>query len=343
MKVKRMFAVIAVAMFAMAYMFSDISYAAEGTYSGPEYKFALGNVIADDTPLDVGAKYFAKLVNERTNGKITIDVYSNSALGDNRAMIESLQRGTLDFMFPAIANLAAFTKSTMLLDLPFLFNNNKHAEAVLDGSIGQNILAQLPKAGLIGLAWGVQGWRELTTKDTPVHHPSDMKGLKIRVQDNEVHIAFWNTVGAAATTMAYSELFTALQQGVIDAQENPVGNIKLSGFGEVQKYIIKTDHIYDPLPLIVSKKVWDKMDASAQEIIRNAAIEAVKYEREYCYKYDSDILKEYEASDKNTVINLTPAEREEFRKAAEPVYEKYKDVVGADVLEEVRKIGETVK
>lgn len=343
MKIKRTLAVAVIALFVAVFSISGVSYAADAAYSGPEYKFALGHVIADGTPLDVGAKYFAKLVNERTGGKITINVYSNSALGDNRSMIESLQRGSLDFMFPAIANLAAFTKSTMLLDLPFLFNNNKHAEAVLDGKIGQNILDQLPKAGLVGLAWGVQGWRQLTTKDTPVHHPSDMKGLKIRVQDNEIHIAYWDAVGAAATTMAYSELFTALQQGVVDAQENPVGNVKLSGFGEVQKYIIKTDYIYDPLPLLVSKKVWDKMDASAQEIIKQAAVEAVKYEREYCYKYDDDILKEYETNGKNTVIYLTPEEREEFRKAAKPVYDKYANIIGADVIAEVQKIGENIK
>lgn len=306
-------------------------------YNGPAYKLTLGHVVADKTPIDLGARKFADMVSKNSGGKIKIDVYSNSALGDNRSMIESLQRGTLDFCTPAIANLAAFTPATKLLDMPFLFNSSKQAERVLDGKIGQNILSALPQKGLIGLAWFAQGWRELTTKNTPVHAPKDMKGLKIRVQDNEIHIAFWNQLGASATTMAFSELFTALQQGVVDAQENPVSNIKLSGFGEVQKYIIKTDHIYDPIPLLISKKTWEKLDPAAQNVIKKAAIEARNYERAYCYKYDGDLLKEYQSSKKNSVIILTPAERAAFRKAVQPVYDKYSGIIGKDVISQVEK------
>ena len=339
MKVKRTLVVAAIALFAAVFSLSGISYAADAAYDGPKYKLSLGHVIADKTPLDMGARHFADLVSEKSGGKITVNVYSNSALGDNRSMIESLQRGTLDFCLPAVANLAAFTSSTKLFDLPFLFNNNKHAETVLDGEIGQNILKALGDKGLVGLSWWVQGWRELSTKNKPVHHPGDMSGQKIRVQDNEIHIAFWDELGASSTTMAYSELFTALQQGVVDAQENPVSNIKLSGFGEVQGYIIKTDHIYDPVPLIISKKTWEKLDPAAQAIIQEAAVEAGRYERDFCYKYDEDILKEYEAAGKVTVIYLTDDEKAEFRKAAQPVYDKYADEIGKDVIAKVQELG----
>lgn len=338
MKFKKALALTA-AICAAVFCSSAASFAGDAAYNGPKYKLSLGHVIADKTPLDEGARYFAKLVDEKSGGKITVNVYSNSALGDNRSMIESLQRGTLDFCLPAVANLAAFTSSTKLFDLPFLFINNKHAETVLDGEIGQDILKSLSDKGLVGLSWWVQGWRELSTKDKPVHHPSDMKGQKIRVQDNEIHIAFWDQLGASATTMAYSELFTALQQGVVDAQENPVSNIKLSGFGEVQGYIIKTDHIYDPVPLVISKKTWEKLDPAAQAIIQEASVEAGRFERDFCYKFDEDILKEYEAAGKVQVIYLTDDEKAEFRKAVQPVYDKYAGQIGQDTINKVQELG----
>lgn len=338
MKLRKMFVLPVVALLIILSV-SSLSFAAISPYNGPQYKFSLGHVIADGTPLDVGAKRFAEIVNKKSGGKITVNVYSNSALGDNRSMIESLQRGTLDFCLPAVANLAAFTSSTKLFDLPFLFNSNKHAEHVLDGEIGQNILKALTSKGLIGLSWWVQGWRELSTKNKAVHYPGDMRGQKIRVQDNEIHIAFWNELGASATTMAYSELFTALQQGVVDAQENPVSNIKLSGFGEVQGYIIKTDHIYDPVPIIMSKKTWDKLDPTVQAIVKEAAVEAGQYERSFCYKYDEDILKEYKAGGKVKVIYLSKDEKKEFLKAVQPVYDKYSASIGKDIIIKVQKFG----
>lgn len=243
-------------------------------YTGPSYTLTLGHVIADGTPTDEGADKFAQLVDEASGGKIKIEVYPNSALGDNRAMLESVQQGTIDMVLPAVANLAAFTSSTKLFDMPFLFENDEHAEAVLDGEVGTQILKDLESAGLVGLAWWLQGWRELTTDNIEFHKAGDLNGAKIRVQDNEIHIATWKALGGSPTTLAYSELFTALQQKTINCEENPLSNIKLSGFSEVQNYVIITNHIYDPIPVVMSKKTWDKLDPAAQEIIQKAALEA---------------------------------------------------------------------
>lgn len=305
-------------------------------YTGPSYTLTLGHVIADGTPTDEGADHFAQLVSEASGGKIKIEVYPNSALGDNRAMIESVQQGTLDMVLPAVANLAAFTTATKLFDLPFLFKNDAHAEAVLDGEVGTKILTDLESSGLVGLAWWLQGWRELTTDNIEFHKAGDLNGCKMRVQDNEVHIMTWQLLGASPTTLAYSELFTALQQGTINAQENPISNIKLSGFSEVQKYLIKTDHIYDPIPVVMSKKTWDKLDPAAQEIIKKAAKESADWERDYAAEYDEKTLKEWEPdSNGPKVIFLTDEEKAALREAVQPVYDKYASTIGQDLIDAV--------
>lgn len=306
-------------------------------YTGPSYTLTLGHVIADGTPTDEGADKFAQLVDEASGGKIKIEVYPNSALGDNRAMIESVQQGTLDMVLPAVANLAAFTSSTKLFDMPFLFENDEHAEAVLDGEIGQQILTDLEDAGLVGLAWWLQGWRELTTDNVEFHKAGDLNGKKIRVQDNEIHIATWKALGGSPTTLAFGELFTALQQGTIACEENPLSNIKLSGFSEVQNYVIKTDHIYDPIPVVMSKKTWDSLDPAAQEIIKNAAIEARDWERDFAAQYDADLLAEWEPDDNGPkVIILTDEEKAALREAVQPVYDQYASVVGEDLIAKVQ-------
>lgn len=305
-------------------------------YTGPSYTLTLGHVIADGTPTDEGADKLAKLVDEASGGKIKIEVYPNSALGDNRAMLESVQQGTIDMVVPAVANLAAFTTSTKLFDMPFLFTSDEHAEAVLDGEVGTQILKDLESAGLVGLAWWLQGWRELTTDKIEFHKAGDLNGAKIRVQDNEIHIATWKALGGSPTTLAYSEIFTALQQKTINCQENPLSNIKLSGFSEVQNYVIMTDHIYDAIPLVMSKKTWDKLDPAAQEIIQKAALEARDWERDFAADYDAALLKEWEPDDNGpTVIILTDAEKAALREAVQPIYDKYGSVVGEDLLAKV--------
>lgn len=315
---------------------SSAASAASGANSGnAQVKLSLGHVVAEGTPIDLGDHYFADQLSKATNGRIEVDVYPNSALGDNRAMLESLQMGTLDMMSPAVAALSGFTDSTAIFDLPFQFKNTKHAEAVLDGDIGQGVFTELKKSKIIGLVWMTQGWRELSTSKTAVHKPSDLKGLKIRTMDNEIHIATWNTLGASAVPMSYSEVFTSLQQGVLDAQENPMSNIYLSGFYEVQKYIVKTNHIYDPIPLIISQKTWDSLSADDQAAVKKCAEEAKEYERKITQTADDKYEKQIAASGKSQVITLTDDERSAFRKACQPIYDKYASKIGQSKIDEI--------
>lgn len=303
-----------------------------------EIVLTLGHVVQDDTPIDLGAKEFARLVSEKSQGRIKVEVYSNSSLGDNRVMLEALQLGSQDMVMPALAAVGGFSDETMIFDLPFLFESTEGAEKVLDSEFGRSILDNLEESGFIGLEWWTQGWRVLTTSDKEVHTVKDMNGLKIRTMDNEVHIAAFNQMGASAVPMAFSEVFTSLQQGILDGQENPYSNIKLSGFNEVQKYVINTNHIYDPVPVLFSKVTWEKLSQEDQDIIREAIGEAKIFEREETVRQDQAIAEEFKASGKTSVIDLTEEERNTFVEAVQPVYEKYADKIGQENIDKVLEI-----
>ena len=299
----------------------------------------LGHVVADNSSLDKGLDYFAKLVSDKSGGELKIQVFPNSSLGDNTAMMEQLQFGSLDMMAPSVAALSGFTPSTAIFDLPYLFKNEAAAEEVLDGPLGDNVGKALEPQGFYLLGWMTQSWRHLTC-NKEVTKPADVAGIKIRTMDSKYHMAHFNTLGASAIPMAMSELYTALQQGTIDAQENPYTNIVNSRFYEVQKYVVETGHIYDACPLIISTITWKRLDDNQKKIIQEAAAEAVNWERAEVKK-DDDLFREQVKKSGTTVIVLTPEQRAEFRKAAQPVYDEFvkeQGQAGADAVKAVEAV-----
>ena len=299
----------------------------------------LGHVVADNSSLDKGLDYFAKLVSDKSGGELKIQVFPNSSLGDNTAMMEQLQFGSLDMMAPSVAALSGFTPSTAIFDLPYLFKNEAAAEEVLDGPLGDTVGKALEPQGFYLLGWMTQSWRHLTC-NKEVTKPADVAGIKIRTMDSKYHMAHFNTLGASAIPMAMSELYTALQQGTIDAQENPYTNIVNSRFYEVQKYVVETGHIYDACPLIISTITWKRLDDNQKKIIQEAAAEAVNWERAEVKK-DDDLFREQVKKSGTTVIVLTPEQRAEFRKAAQPVYDEFvkeQGQAGADAVKSVEAV-----
>ena len=299
----------------------------------------LGHVVADNSSLDKGLDYFAKLVSDKSGGELKIQVFPNSSLGDNTAMMEQLQFGSLDMMAPSVAALSGFTPSTAIFDLPYLFKNEAAAEDVLDGPLGDNVGKALEPQGFYLLGWMTQSWRHLTC-NKEVTKPADVAGIKIRTMDSKYHMAHFNTLGASAIPMAMSELYTALQQGTIDAQENPYTNIVNSRFYEVQKYVVETGHIYDACPLIISTITWKRLDDNQKKIIQEAAAEAVNWERAEVKKDDA-VFREQVKKSGTTVIVLTPEQRAEFRKAAQPVYDEFvkeQGQAGADAVKSVEAV-----
>ena len=299
---------------------ADTSAAPADTGSA-ELTLRLGHVVADGSSLDKGLDKLAEIVADKSGGKIKIDVYPNSQLGDNTSMAEQLQFGSLDMMAPSIAALSGFSSSTAIFDLPYLFKNEAAAEETLDGEVGTKVADSLKTSGFEVLGWMTQGWRNVTC-NKEVHAPGDMKGIKIRTMDSAYHMAHFNALGASATPMSMSEVYTAIQQGTIDAQENPYTNIVNSRFYEVQDYVVETRHIYDACPVIISSITWGKLTDEQKSILAESVKEAVVWERAEVQNDDAG-YKETVTASGTTIIELTDEERDAFKQAAQSVYDKF--------------------
>lgn len=306
---------------------------------GDKIAIKIAHVSQEGVPIDVASKKLGDMLSEKTGGRITVNVFPASALGNNTELLEQLQMGTLEMAISSVAFLGAFTETTKLLDLPYLFQSNEAAEEVLDGDVGQTIFENLKPAGFEGMAWLATGWRHVTA-NKEIHKPEDMKGLKIRVMENQMHIDHFNALGASAVPMAFSELYTALQNGTMDAQENPFANIDGNRLYEVQKYIIKTGHIYDTSPLLASKTWWDSLSETDQKLIRECVNEMVTYERELSASNEAELEEKIGNNGTNVVITLTDEERQAFKDAAQPVYDKYGPEIGEDLINQVNEINQ---
>lgn len=230
-----------------------------------------GYSLPHDSHYGNAADAMAKKLAELTNGKYTIKQYPANALGGEREMVEGTQLGTVDIAITSTGPVGNFVPETLVTDIPFLFRDYKHAHAVLDGPIGQAILAKFPANGLVALAWGENGFRDLTNSVRPVKEPGDAKGLKIRTMENPVHMAAFKQIGMLPTPMAFPELFTALQQGTVDGQENPIGVILSAKFAEVQKYLSVTNHVYSPALILLAPTVWNGLSDTEKDAFKQAA------------------------------------------------------------------------
>lgn len=297
------------------------------------YRINVGIGLNDKSAQYKSLVYFKQLVEKESKAQIKVTIYHSSQLGDDREMMEALQLGVQQMTCPSTAPIAPFVNGFKVFDLPFLFPTNEAADFVLDGSVGQQLLSELSDIGLIGLAYWENGYRQLTNSKRSVVTPEDVKGLKVRTMENPMHLAAWRAMGANPTPMAFGELFSAMQQGVVDGQENPWGTIYLQNFFEVQKYTTDTGHVYSPFVLLISKKFWDKLPNDFQKIVREAAVLAKDHNRELNRKMNAEYLEELKKV--MTVTILTPAQKAEFQKAVEPVYDQFKDEIGAELVEEV--------
>ena len=235
----------------------------------------LGFVGRVTAPEGVAMTSFAEEIKAKTNGRYEVRLHPGGALGGDREVLEGLQLGTVDLAVPSTSVIANFVPEVQVFDIPFLFRDFDHAQAVLDGPIGQEILAKFNAKGLQGLAFGGIGFRQLTNSRHPVTGPADVKGLKIRTQENQIHLTVWRALGALPTPMALPEVFTALQQGVVDGQENPIGAILNNKFGQVQKYLTITNHAFTPVGFVMSPRAFDALSAEDKKLFLEAARHAM--------------------------------------------------------------------
>ena len=232
--------------------------------AGAQTTMKMNISVSQNSHYGVAIDTFAREVEKRTNGRYKVQNFYSGALGAERESIEALQLGTLDLTMTSTGPVPNFVPEVAILDIPFLFRDYAHARAVLDGPIGQEMLGKFPPKGMSALAWGENGFRHMTNSKRPVNAPDDLKGLKMRTMENPVHIQAYKAFGIIPTPMAFTEVFTALQQGTVDGQENPLSVITAAKFDQVQKYLTLTGHVYSPALILMNKAQWDKLSRRRQ-------------------------------------------------------------------------------
>lgn len=307
---------------------------AGGTASAAERTIRLSHVTAKGSPWDKGAERFAELVAKNTGGRIAVKVFPQSQLanGSQKAELEMLQSGVLDMTWDSPIILALFLdKRFDVWNLPWLYPSMDVANKVADGPMGELANRWLADKGIVGLGIGVNGFRELTNSKRMISTPDDLKGIKFRVAGSKLYLETFKLLGANAVTMSFGEVFTALQQGVIDGQENPTAIIDSSKLYEVQKYLTLWRYSFDPLVLCINKKLFDGLSPADQKAIRDAAKEAVAFQRHLSAEEEKRLPEELKK--KGMQVNaLTPEQVAVFRERVKPVYSMVEEYVGADNL-----------
>lgn len=293
-----------------------------------------GYGLNEDSLQGRGARHFAEQLAKLTNDKHKVRTFGAATLGSDVQMQNALAGGAQEMMVGSTATLVGLVKEFGVWDLPFLFNNEKEADAVLDGPFGQKLLDKLAEKDLIGLVYWENGFRNLTNTKRPINTVEDLKGIKLRVMQNPVFLDVFNGVGANAVPLAFSELFSALETKAVDGQENPVTTIESSKFYEVQKYLSLTKHVYSPWIMMASKSFWDKLDADEKDAIMKAAISSREFERKD--SRESTAKSMVFLKDKGMQINeISPAETDRMRAAVKPVLDKVKADLGAQTIAEL--------
>jgi len=293
----------------------------------------LAHVVNEQDGFHIAAVKFQELVSERTEGVVTVEIYPNASLGDERTLLEGMQIGTVDMGVITNGPVANFVEEMAVFELPFLFSSPEEAYAVLDGPIGQELLDKLSEVNLKGLAYAERGFRNLTNSERPVSHPDDIDGLRVRVMENPVYVDTFRELGANAVPMAWTEALTAMQQGTIDGQENPVNVVHSFKLNETQDYMTMSRHTYAPAIFVMGMPVWNRLPEAAQGVIKQAAQEAAEHERSVNAEMESKQLAELRAS--GMEIEEDP-DIGAFQAAVAPVYEKYGNQFG-DYLERIRE------
>ena len=293
----------------------------------------VGHTTSDNSHYSVGVDAFKKTLEELSGGEFTVEEHPSGALGGERAMIEGLQIGTIDTIITSTGPLGNFVPETYVLDLPFLFADYDQARCVLDGEIGQELLDKVGQNNLVGLAWTENGFRHLTNSLRDVKTPEDASGLKIRTMENQMHMAAFEEMDVHPTPMAFPELFTALQQGTVDGQENPVSVILTSNLWEVQDHMTLTGHVYSPAVMLASPVLWDSLSDEEKGWFTQAAKAGAEATRAEVSRLETEGVKELK--DKGMTV-VESVDKSQFQNAVEPSYSVYTDQYGSEMLDKIR-------
>lgn len=283
-----------------------------------ERTIRFGHLNNPDHPVSLGVKKFAEIVAAKSGGKMKVQEFPASQLGNEMQQQSALRGGVQEMTAPATTSLAGIVKEFGLLDLPFTVSTFQEADALLEGEVGKRLLAKLPEKGLVGLAYWDLGFRNVTNSKRPIAKPEDLEGLKLRVIPNPVFVETFKALKANPVPMAFAELYTALEQKAVDGQENPYSVILSNKFYEVQRYATATNHVYATNIVLVSKVFWDKLTQAEQRILQEAAIEARDYQRGVSRGQAQKARDELKSKGMQ-VNDIAPAEMDRMRQIVKPV------------------------
>ncbi|MBN2370072.1 MAG: TRAP transporter substrate-binding protein [Vicinamibacteria bacterium] len=308
------------------------------TRTGPKV-LKIANGVSEQHPTCLASKKLEALVEARLPGKYDIQVYANAQLGDDVRATENVRMGTLEMVATSASPLTGLVPELNVFDLPFIVPNEKAADCICDGPVGDRLAAALESKGIKLLAYYENGFRQLTNSVREVRSPDDLRRLKIRTMQNAIHLDAFRAMGANPTPMPFSEVFTALQQKTIDGQENPIPTIWLSKFYEAQKYVTLTNHVYGPHILLINKKLWESFPPGDREIITDAVKESVVYQRTINRKMNKDLVDELRKAGV-IVAELTADEIKAFRDAVAPVVDNWEPKIGKTIVDEFKAAAE---
>lgn len=298
-----------------------------------EYTFSFAHVLIEDTPNGQAALRFKEEVEEKSEGRIQINVLPAAQVGGDVEIIEQIQMGLVDIGIPPTATLGNFEPRLQILDLPFLLPDYDTMVQVLDGDVGREILDTLSEHNMHAVNFWGAGFRHMTNNDRPIEGPEDLEGIRMRTMQAPIVISTYQNFGANPTAMAFTEVYNGLQQGVVSGQENPFANIYTMRFHEVQDYLTLTNHAYHAYATVVNQDSWDSLPEDLQEIMTEAFNSGRTTSRELTLQDEETIIEAIR--DEIAITELTPEAREAFVEASMPVHREYEDVVTTDLLHKV--------
>lgn len=308
-----------------------------GAYADQPIVIKFSHVVSNDTPKGKAADFFAQKAAELTGGKVKVEVYANSTLYKDKEEMEALQLGAVQMLAPSLAKFGPLgVKDFEVFDLPYIFDNYDELHVVTTGPVGQKLLAKLEPKGVRGLAFWDNGFKSFSA-NTPILLPEDLKGKKMRIQSSKVLEEQMRALGSLPQVMAFSEVYQALQTGVVDGTENPISNLYTQKMHEVQKHLSLTEHGYLGYAVITNKKFWDGLPADIRKQLEEAMVQATRYANQIAKVENDKALEAVKASGKTEVHVPTKAERAAFKKALVPVHAKMEKRIGKDTIQEVYK------
>jgi TRAP-type transport system periplasmic protein len=280
------------------------------------------------------ATHFASAVAHRSNGQVKVEVYPNSQLGSQAEMIDALRSGVVDFTIESSSFLVPLTPRVQVFDVPFLFRNPAAGYRVIDGPVGEELLAELEPKGIVGLGWGSNGFRQISTSTKAVTVPEDLRGVRMRIQNEAVQIAMYQAFGAIPVPVDAAEVFTALAQHTVEGMDNNIDVVTQGKYYTIIKHVAMSNHVFSVSPLLVSKRKFDALPAALQKIIKEEGKGAILFSRDLFDRQIADDVKIL----KDNGVAFTEIQFAPFRKAAEPVYGMVQAKIGGNLIERIRRV-----